>query len=86
MTVVTDNHLWVSVYFDTVSLVREQFFRLALTSIWNTMISPLVSSLVYACFSHTSKLHYTRYTSSLYTHFEILTNFFGLSLLHSIRF
>jgi len=64
--------------------VREQFFKLALTSIRNTIISPLESSAVYACFSNTSKLRYTCYTCSSYTSFEILTNLFGLSLLHSI--
>jgi len=32
-TVVTDNHPFIIVYIDTVSPVREQFFRLAQTSI-----------------------------------------------------
>jgi len=33
VTVVTDNHSLFCLYIDTVSPVREQFFRLALTSI-----------------------------------------------------
>jgi len=44
---VTDNHLFIIVYIDTVSPVREQFFRLAQTLIRNTTISPLDSSSQY---------------------------------------
>jgi len=42
-----DNHLFIIVYIDTVSLVREQFFRLAQTLIQNTIISHLKSSSQY---------------------------------------
>jgi len=44
---VTDNHPFIIVYIDTVSPVREQFFRLAQTSIRNTTISPFESSSQY---------------------------------------
>ena len=44
---VTDNHSLFIVYIDTVSPVREQFFRLAQTSIGNTTISSLELSSQY---------------------------------------
>ena len=47
MIVVTDNHSLFIVYIDTVSPVREQFFRLAQTSIRNTTISSLELSSQY---------------------------------------
>jgi len=45
--VVTDNHLFIIVYIDTVSPVSEQFLRLAQTSIRNTTISPFECSSQY---------------------------------------
>jgi hypothetical protein len=83
--VVTDNHSIFYVYIDTVSPVREQFFKLAQTSIRNTIISPLESSSVYACLSNTSEFRYSRYTLPSHTLSKILINLFRLSLLHSIK-
>jgi len=45
--VVTDNHPFITVYIDTVFLGREQFFRLAQTSIGILQISPLESASEY---------------------------------------
>jgi hypothetical protein len=53
-TVVTDNYSLFYVYMNSVSQMREQFFRHALTSIRNTKISPLECCAVYALFLTTS--------------------------------
>jgi len=75
----TDNHRWIIEYIDTVSPVREQFFRLGQISSQNTTIYPPPTIFsVYACLSNTSKLCYTHYTCASHTSFEILIDFFGL--------
>jgi len=51
-----DNHSFVYVYIDTVSPVREQFFRLALTSIriQYQLLDTSYFSIIWSCFKHFS--------------------------------